>query len=206
MLGQDWQSYDVIILNMKTVAKYRKAMLKKPFTLITAALLALGSGCSKSDSDADAVSVAAEETTKKQITDDSLENQMIGFWAADVDKSLDEILKKVPDQKEETILFFKGMLETTLVEITNDKIIATAFGKDQGTENYKTMEVNETTGNIDLNLWGGKEEEGYGSATIKKDSLSLVRRDKPALVLNRITEEEFNERMTASQKNPFPGK
>lgn len=181
-------------------------MKNKLFTVLTSALLTLGVGCSKSDTESGSVSVAADEPVDEQSAPDSIESQMLGFWAADVDKSLEAILKKIPDQKEETTLFFKGMLSTTLVEVTNEEIISTAFGKDQGTENYKIMQVDETTGIIELNLFGGKQEEGYGSATITGDSLSLVNRGKAALVLNRVTEAEFNKRMTAPQKNPFPGK
>ena len=184
-------------------------MINKLFIVFTSVLLTLGAGCSKFDTDFGSFSSAAEETFDEQSANESIKSKMLGFWAPDVDKSLEEILKEWgagQKEKEGAVPFIKDMLSTTLIEITNEEIITTAFGKHQDKVNYKITQINGITGLIGLNLWGGKGEEADGSAKFENDSLSLVKPGKPALLLNRITKAEFTKRKTATKKSPFPGK
>lgn len=147
---------------------------------------------------------APGDKAEKAAAGKPLKEQILGYWSPDVDSTIKEVMKTLPEgaDAEQALPFIRAMIGTMVIQIEEGKLTMFAAGQEQAST-YKVTKVDKESGKLTLSVKEGDGEAEEGTATIKKDQLTLSKEGEPTIVLNRIKKEEFEKKKNA--KPAFPG-
>jgi hypothetical protein len=149
----------------------------------------------------------ADAPAKKPAAAATTESQMVGKWAPDPGAMLAQFKKEIGDdaQSASMLPLIQAMLQNMAVEVTKGKVIIHAMGQSQ-TATYKVTKADETAKKVTMTVTDEDGESG-GTATIKDGGKKLIlSKDGEDIVLNKITDKDFEKRKVAAQQPPaIPG-